>query len=512
MKFDVIQNAKRNMMAGILNRGLMMLFPFLNRTLFLWLLGPEYLGLNGLFGSVLGVLSLAELGFGSAVVCSMYRPIAEGDTACVSAYLSYYRNVYRVLGALIFAVGLALMPFLRHLVHGAVPADVSLHVLYLIHLVNTTLGYFLFAYKGALLSAYQREDVHSHIRSAISVAQYLVTFAILLLTRSYMLYVLSTVAFTVATNVCVEWQTRRLFPAVKACGALSSERRADVVSDVKAIFLHKIGSVISYSADNLVISAFLGLVAVAAFGNYYYVYTAVSGLVYVFFNSLTAGFGNTISTRSVSRNFVLFMKANRLALLLVTFCAAEMLALYQPFMQLWTGGKAAGLVCHFLTPVLMVVYFYVNQSRQMLQTFKSAAGLWRADRWKPVTAGAVNLALNLLMIRRFGLDGVILSTVVAFLFVEIPWEASVTFRRYFEQGVRTLGRRSRVYWRFQARALAAAAVVALAAWGSTFAVPWDGVSGLAVKAAASATVAALAVALLARQQGLSLRRLKGIRV
>lgn len=83
------------MVANALCSGTRLLFPFLNRTLFLWLLGPEYLGLNGLFGSILGVLMLAELGFGAAVVCSMYKPVADDDRPLICAYLGFYRGVYR---------------------------------------------------------------------------------------------------------------------------------------------------------------------------------------------------------------------------------------------------------------------------------------------------------------------------------------------------------------------------------------------------------------------------------
>ena len=137
MKLDFTRNTRRNAIAAIANRILGALFPFLNRTLFLWLLGPAYLGLNGLFGSILGVLMLAELGFGTAVVCSMYKPVADDDRQLLCAYLGFFRKVYRVIGAIILGVGLALLPFLRHLVHGEVPPDIDLHILYLLHLLNT---------------------------------------------------------------------------------------------------------------------------------------------------------------------------------------------------------------------------------------------------------------------------------------------------------------------------------------------------------------------------------------
>ena len=115
MKLDFKKNVKRNMVANAASSGIRLLFPFLNRTLFLWLLGPAYLGLNGLFGSILGVLMLAELGFGKAVVCSMYKPVAEDDRELLCAYLKFYRNVYRCVGAVIFFGGLALLPLLDSL-------------------------------------------------------------------------------------------------------------------------------------------------------------------------------------------------------------------------------------------------------------------------------------------------------------------------------------------------------------------------------------------------------------
>ncbi len=466
MKLDIRTNLRRNLLAGGINRLLMMLLPFLNRTLFLWLLGPEYLGLNGLFGSILGMLSLAELGFGTAIVCSLYKPIADDDQELICAYLAFYQKVYRVIGGLVCVVGLALLPFLRVLVKGDIPDGISLHLLYVIHLLNTTVGYFLFAYKGALLSAHQREDIHSHIRTSILLAQYLTTFALLILTRNYTLYVLSTVLFTIATNLCIEWQTRRLFPQLKPAGVLLPEHRAVVIRDVKAIFLHKIGTVISYSADNLVISSFLGLVAVAAYGNYYYVTTSVGGAVYIIFNSLTAGFGNTIKTESVDENFARFMRALKLSTPVIGFCAFMMMLLYQPFIYLWTKGNP-DLVMPLLTPILMVLYFYVNYSRQLLQTFKSAAGLWKEDQWKPITSALVNLTLNLSMIHKFGLNGVIFSTIVSFAFIEIPWEASVVFKCYFQEtnGAHDYSRR---YWLYQLKAfLATVLACAIAAYLST---------------------------------------------
>lgn len=475
------------MIANAASSGIKLLFPFLNRTLFLWLLGPAYLGLNGLFASILGVLMLAELGFGTAVVCSMYKPVADDDRELLCAYLKFYRTVYRCVGAVIFFGGLALLPFLDRLVHGSVPPDIDLHVLYVIHLVNTAASYFLFAYRGVVLGAHHRNDVITNIRTGVSVAQYVAVFLILLVTRNYYHYVLATVVFTVVQNVLLVTASRRLFPDIEPRGKLPLDVRRKVISDVKSIFMHKVGGVITNSTDNLVISAFLGLVAVASYGNYYYIVTSVAGLVAVVYSSMTGGFGNKIYTESKEENFRLFMRMNRLSMIVVVFCSAMMAALYQPFMAIWVKGDAA-LMRHALTPALMVFYFYIMQSRQVLLAFKSAASLWREDRWKPIVAGAVNLATNILFVLflpdAYKLDGVIFSTIIGFAFIQIPWEAHVVFSSFFGKA------EARAYWRaYFAFAVSTLALCVIAWWVARM-VACDGFAGLVAKGVASAVVSA----------------------
>lgn len=490
MKLDFAVNARRNMFAAILNKGVGLLFPFLNRTLFLWLLGPEYLGLNGLFTSVLGVLMLAELGFGTAVVCSMYKPIADDNRELVCAYLRFYRTVYRWVGSVVFVIGLCLLPFLNHLVRGDVPCDINLHVLYVIHLVNTSASYFLFAYRSSILNAHHRGDVLTNIHTFTSVVQYIAVFMILLITRNYYHYVAATVFFTVLNNLFIYRESRRLFPDIRPRGDLPENLKRMVVSDVKSIFMHKVGAVVTNQADNLVISAFVGLVAVAAYGNYYYVYTAVSGLTWSVYSSMQNGFGNTIHTESKAENFARFMKAEKLLLIVVAWCAALMTALYQPFIAAWTGGRPE-LARHMLTAALMVLYFYINQSRQMLLSFKAAASLWRADRWKPIVAGVFNLTLNISLVitlpDEYKLDGVICSTILSFVIVQIPWEIHVVFSRFFGTAER------RAYIRIQTVFALFALALAAVAWLAASAVAVEGFGGFVLKGAIAGMVACAGV-------------------
>ena len=76
VKLDKTKNTIRGIIAGLLNKVITLLIPFVVRTLLIQKIGIEYAGINSLFTSILNVLNLAELGFASAVVYSMYKPIA----------------------------------------------------------------------------------------------------------------------------------------------------------------------------------------------------------------------------------------------------------------------------------------------------------------------------------------------------------------------------------------------------------------------------------------------------
>ena len=489
------------MLAGLLFSGIRLVFPFLNRTLFLWLLGPEFLGLNGLFTSILGVLSLAELGFGRAVICSMYKPVADGDRVLLRAYLRFYRTLYRTVGLAVFGVGLCLAPFLRQLIHGDIPAGLNLYILYFAHLFNTAASYFFFAYRGSVLAAHARRDVISNISSFVEVGRCVGVFLVLFLTRNYYGYVAVTVAFTLVYNLLLLRESRRLFPDLFPEGKLDAERRRGVLSDAKSIFLHKVGSAVTGSTDNLVISSMLGLVAVAAYGNYYYVVTSVAGLVGTVSMSMLGGFGNKIYTESRETNFRLFLKANRLVMLVTVWCAAVMAGIYQPFIEAWTRDDPT-LVRHFVTPVLMVLYFFVNQSRQTLLTFKAAASLWKEDRWKPIIASVANLGISVFLVlwlpEGWKLDGVIFGTIVSMLFIQVPWETHVLFTKYF-----TKSQKHR-YWMEQVNFAVLTVWVCFGSNLASSSVVETGVPGFLYKAVAAAGAVSAALMLLFRKDCLEL--------
>lgn len=432
MRLDRIKNTKRNLIFGVTFRVVNIILPFLNRTIVLYLLGAAYLGLSSLFSSILGILNLAELGFGSAMVYCMYKPIAENDDNTIAALLELYKKVYRWIGIIILSVGVLLSFFLKQLINGEVPVGVDVRFVYYIQLINVVISYFFFAYKTSIISAYQREDVLSKVSIVITILLNVMQLTVLFVTRDYYLYLIVMPITTIIGNVVKYYIASKMFPVcnIKALSKLDDTQIDEIKVKVKALFLHKIGGTITNSLDNIVISAFLGLEVIAVYNNYYYIILSLTNIMGIFYTSILAGLGNSIVIESKEKNYIKFKKLTYVNNLIIGLFSICLLCLYQPFMFIWTG-KA--FMFEFDTVVLFVFYFYINMSRRIIVTFKDATGMWEADRFKPLISGIINACLNIVLIQVIGINGVLISTIVAFAIVEYPWETIVLFDGYFHQ-------------------------------------------------------------------------------
>lgn len=418
MKFNRTKNASRNIIVGLAQRLYQILVPFLMRTAMLYLLGVEYLGLDGLFASILSVLNLAELGVGSAMVYSMYKPVAEDDTETICALMRLYKIYYRVIGFVVLISGLVICPFVPRLISGSVPAGINVYVLFLLNLAATVLSYWLFAYKNSLFQAYQRADVVSGITMAVNTVRYILQFLLLFVFRNYYMYLIVTLASQAAINVVTAWRADKMFPGLNPKGMLPKSVTSDINRRIRDLFTAKLGAVVVNSVDTLVVSAFLGLSVLAIYQNYYFIITALLGIVNIVIYSCTASIGNSIVVETKEKNMEDLKTFTFLISGIACFCTACLLGLFQPFMKLWTGEE---LMFAYPAVVCFSVYFFVVEINTLLNMYKDAAGIWHEDRFRPLVTAIVNLGMNLVLVRFWGVYGVLLSTVLSMLLVGMPW-------------------------------------------------------------------------------------------
>ena len=297
-KIERTRNATRNLIYGMILKIYQILIPFIMRTVMIYTLGVQYLGLNSLFTSVLSVLNLVELGVGSAMVYSMYKPIAEDDEQIICALMRLYKIYYYAIGLIIAIIGIILTPFIPKLISGDVPKDINIYILYLMNLGATVLSYWLFAYKNSILQAHQRTDIVSKVTLVTNTIQYGLQIIALCLFRNYYYFVIAMLSAQALTNVVTAIYADKLYPLFKPKGKLDQNEVKKINQRIKDLFTAKVGTVVVGSVDTVVISAFLGLTVLAVYQNYYYIMNSICGFITVIFASITAGIENSLVTET----------------------------------------------------------------------------------------------------------------------------------------------------------------------------------------------------------------------
>lgn len=428
-QFSRSRNVSRNIIFGYINRCVSLLLPFVVRTVVIIRFGALYLGMNSLLASIFQMLNMAELGFGAAVVYSLYRPLAEGDTDTVCAYLGTYRKIYRVIGLVILAAGLALLPFFPYLLRGqAVPEEMDIFIWYLIFLADAVSGYMLFGYKTAIPYALQRNDLLNRIDTVVLIGRTLVQITFLFLTDSFYFYLLTSLGFTILRNFLISHLVDRYYPQYVCRGQIDMAQFGELKRLVGGLSLSKFRGASRNMIDSLTITVFVSLAMTAIYSNYFLVHSAVSSLFGIICTSMMASVGNSIVTESVEKNYQDMRRFNFIYMLLAGWAVICMLCLYQPFMSLWVGQD---LMLGMPEVVALCLYFYVLKMGDLRWIYFQGVGLWWKARYIVIAEIIANIVLNFLLAKYWGVLGIILATLFSLFFINFIGEAWILFKEYF---------------------------------------------------------------------------------
>jgi O-antigen/teichoic acid export membrane protein len=401
---------------GMVCHALNIVVGFVYRTVFIAILSERYLGISGLFSDILGLISLAELGIGVSIAYRFYKPIADNDVDHVARLMRFYKHVYLCIGVVVAALGLSLLPFLNDFVRdaGEVPADVNLHVVYLLYLAQSVAGYF-FVYRLTIWNADRKNHVTLFTTMSSDTGRYGVQLLVLWLTRSYVLTLASGIVFVVAANYLLSVWTTRCYPEVFArCGALPRAEKIGIFKDSWAMLLHRIGGAIVCSTDSLVLSKFVGLAAVGFYSNYALLTSSLSRLVNQVIGGFTSNYGNAYAKLGEEDLYEFFRKMQFLNLAISGFTSSCLFLLIGPFIHLWLGER---MRLDGLTEAVLALLFFMQTSWITVGAHIMASGLFVRDKPRPIIESILNLvisiALVVLLADKYKTAGVFIGTIVS---------------------------------------------------------------------------------------------------
>lgn len=479
------KKTKRNIMVSFLYTALLMLFQFVSRSVIIKYLGEEYLGLSSLFASILQVLNMTELGFSGAIVYNMYKPLAENNTQAVCALLAYYKKVYRTIGLIIMIAGITIIPIIPRLINGLSISKMDIYFLYCLYLANTVVSYFLFAYKTSLLEAVQRMDLAKFSYIVVSIVQYTLQILSIVILKNYYMFVFFMCIGSCAKNYVASYLSKKYFPQYECYGELTQQEKENIIARVKGLMVGSISSISYTTFDSIILSSFVGLSSVAIYNNYVTVMTGVTTIISLIRNAMQASVGDSIAKDSIEKNYSDMILWQFLFSFAASWCTAVMFSLFQPFMLLWMGRK---MLLPTYDVILICAWFNITVVQHSFLLYLAGNGLWWEVRGPYICSTIVNLILNLVLGRLYGITGIIFASLFSILVFGLIWHCIVVFKEYFRKSPSSFFAKQLFY-------LFISVVVSAITYFICLQISVDGLLGLLIKLFASAG-AALAVLVL----------------
>lgn len=423
------EHSVQNTTVALISRLTAIFMGYVLRVVFTHTLSESYVGVNGLFLDIINVLSLSEMGIGTAITYALYRPIAEEDIEKQKSLMKLFAGFYRIVALIVTVAGLAILPFMDIIIKDYRSVE-HLTFIYLLYLFNTICSYLLI-YKKTLMDAHQLNYIGTFYQTMSWVLQDVLQILVLIFTKNFILFLVINILTTVICNICISVRADRLYPYLrdKQVSPLPKEEKKEIFQNIRAMLMHKVGTVIVNNTDNLILSAFTGLINVGSYSNYYLVIGSVRQLSTQVFQGITASVGNlgvTEKKEHVKRVFEASFFLGQWMYGVAVICLYELI---NPFVELSFGKQYL-----FSNDVVLIlcINFFVNGMRNAALIFRDSLGLFWHDRYKAIAEALLNLIISIVLVKQMGVLGVFLGTLVSMLATSVWVEPYVLYKYEFQ--------------------------------------------------------------------------------
>lgn len=424
------QKATLNTISNIASKLIILVSSFITKTIMIKTLGVDYAGVSSLFTDILTLFSFAELGIGPAIIFELYKPIKEKDNKKIAELMNFYKSAYQLIGSIILIVGILLIPMLPFLVKNVPNIHESVTVIYVFYLLNTVISYFLI-YKSSLLTANQENYLVSTIQGIFSILRLIIGSIILIGFHNFLVYLTLDIVMLAIQNFIIYKIADRKFIELKEYknSRLNQKDKKKLFNNVGALSLYQVSNVILNSTDSIVISTMMGTGFVTYFANYRLIVRSVDNFISQVTTSLTPTLGIMAVDKEKSQKET-FQLLNMFIFWLTINSTLLIYFLTPTFIEIWLGKSF--LMSNWLLIGFVLEYFFLNMVRPVA-TFRNANGLFIQGKYRPVIMSIINIIFSFLLLKLFGIVGVIWGTVLSRILTQVWYDPIIVFRHVFKE-------------------------------------------------------------------------------
>ena len=400
----------QNLVTSAGGQFLSILLQFAGRTVFIYTLGAQYLGISGLFTNIISVLNVTELGLGAAIVYSLYEPLANNDKKKTASVMQLLRKAYFFVGLFILIAGIILIPFLPYIMKKTTDL-VNIPFVFMLYVMQSVSSYWFYAYKSLIFKADQKSYMTNLITYLANIIGVIVQILILLTTKSFILYTVTGISINIFGNFMIAGKVDKHYPYLKEkAEPLPKEEQKEIFKSVVGTSVYKVNAVIVRSTDNIIISAFISTIAVGFYDNYRMITNTLVTFAKMLFGSATAGIGNFVIKEDRKQSEFLFRVMSVMAFWVYGFCTICLWVLINPFISLSWG---ADYVFGRELVAIIVLDFMMDGFQTISIIYKDACGLFWQGKYRPVATAVLNLMISLALVKNMGIMGVVLGTIIS---------------------------------------------------------------------------------------------------
>jgi O-antigen/teichoic acid export membrane protein len=423
-----VKKAKKNVVYGIITYVFLMILTFVSRKVFINVLGQDMAGLQGVLLNILSFLNLVESGVGMAIMFSLYKPFAEDDRGQIKSILTLYSRIYKFCGIVLLILGIILSNYLGIFVKGQLDLD-YVKICFLLYIIDTTITYF-FSYKTCVLYASQNGYIISLWDFNFKAIRYVVQILVLFVYKSFFVFILIQLVTNIFYLITINYIINKKFPWISKVKATSIEGKDNIIRNIKALFIHKIGSFVVFSTDNLLISYFLDLKTAGLFVNYNMILSFCSNFTNKIFDGINASIGNLLAEKNSEKAYEVFKKIFFFNFWLSSFICIALYNTVDSFVALWLGEE---FILDNTVVIVLLLNLYITTMRMSVDRFKESGGLYYADRYAPFFEVIINLIFSIILVKKIGLAGVFIGTLISNLSVIFWVKPKIVFNQVFNK-------------------------------------------------------------------------------
>lgn len=422
----------KNSSFSIITQVLTVIINFVVKTVFIYTLGNEYLGINGLFSNIITMLSLADLGIGIAIPYSLYKPLSEKNSEKIKTLMNFYKKIYNIIGIVVLLIGLSLTPFLPLIIKD-MPNIQHIYLIYDLFVIHSASSYF-FIYKKFLIDSDQKSYITSKITFIFSTGLSIIQIFILIFTHNFILFLLSSIIMVITQNIYISKKAEQLYPYLKEknIDELDKKEYKEIKKNISSLFIYKVGNVIMNGTDNIVISKIIGIIEVGIYSNYLLIINSIYNILNQIFNAITSSIGNLVVTTNEKRSLNVYENLNFFTFTLYGTVCICLMVLINPFINIWIGKDY--LLSDFVS-FLIAFNLFLTGMQSVTSSFRNAYGLFYKAKYRPILMCILNIVISIILAKYMGVAGVIIGTIISKLVTVIWLDPYIIYHYGFKENV-----------------------------------------------------------------------------